>query len=288
MDASGRVDGEALQRLVRRLVEAEVDAVCVLGSTGSYPFLARDERRRAIEAAAAETSGRVPLWAGVGALRTDAAVLHAQDAAAAGAAMGLLAPMSYTPLTDEEVETHFAAVARDGGLPLCIYDNPASTHFAISDALVERLSRMTNVVALKSPSPPGPEAKDRVQALRSRTPEGFSVGFSGDATAAETMIAGGDAWYSVLGGLFPAPLVAFRRAVATGDLEGARRLDRALTPMWDLFRAFSGLRVIYAAADLTGLCQVDPPRPILPLAPAAQAKVAAVIEELGPVLNGAA
>ena len=286
MDAAGCVDSETLRRLVRRLVEAEVDAVCVLGSTGSYPFLAREERRRAIEAAAAEADGGLPLLAGVGALRTDHAILHAQDAAAAGAARGLLAPMSYTPLTDEEVDTHFAAVAQAAGLPLCIYDNPASTHFAISDTLIERLSRIPNVVALKSPSPSGPEARDRVQALRSRTPDGFSVGFSGDANAAEAMIAGGDAWYSVLGGLFPAPVVAIRRAVAAGDIEAARRLDRALRPMWELFREFSGLRVVYAAARLTGLCEADPPRPILPLAPAARARVAAVIEELSQVLGG--
>jgi 4-hydroxy-tetrahydrodipicolinate synthase len=287
MDAAGRVDAGALRRLIRRLIEAEVDAVCVLGSTGSYPFLAREERRRAIEAAAAETAGRLPLFAGVGALRTDDAILCAQDAAAAGAALGLLAPVSYTPLTDEEVETHFAAVAESGGLPLCIYDNPASTHFAIGDALVERLSRIPNVVALKSPSPPGPEAPDRVRALKARTPAGFSVGFSVDANAVEAMIAGGEAWYSVLGGLFPAPLVAIRRAVATGDVETARRLDRALHSLWDLFRDFSGLRVVYAAARLTGLCEADPPRPILPLGPDAQARVAAVLEALGPVLASA-
>lgn len=280
MSADGRVDAEALRRLVRRLVEAEVDAVCVLGSTGSYPYLARDQRRRAVEAAAAEIDGRLPLMAGVGALRTDDAIACARDAADAGAAMGLLAPVSYTPLTDEEVETHFAAVAGEGGLPLCIYDNPPSTHFAISDALVARLSRIPNVAAVKSMSPPAPDAPARVAALRAVTPSGFSVGFSVDANATEAMIAGGDAWYSVLAGLFPAPLVAIRRAVAAGDFETARRLNAALAPLWELFREFSGLRVVYAAARLAGLCQAAPPRPILPLAPAAQARVAAVIEAL--------
>ncbi len=288
MDATGRVDTEALRRLVRRLVDARVDAVCVLGSTGSYPFLNREERRRAVEAAAAEVDGALPLMAGVGALRTDHAVLFARDAAEAGAAMGLLAPMSYTPLTDAEVESHFAAVAQSGGLPLCIYDNPASTHFAISDDLLGRLSRIEGVVAVKSPSPPAAQAADRVKALRTATPEGFAVGFSGDANAAATMIAGGDAWYSVLGGLFPAPLVAIRRAVAAGDMDEARRLDLALAPVWELFGAFSGLRVVYAAARLTGLCDADPPRPILPLAPAAQERVARVIGALGPLLEAGA
>ena len=102
MDPAGRVDTDSLRQLVRRLVEAQVDAVCVLGSTGSYPFLSREQRRRAIEAAVAELAGRLPLFAGVGALRTDDAISFAQDAAAAGVALGLLAPVSYTPLTDEE------------------------------------------------------------------------------------------------------------------------------------------------------------------------------------------
>ena len=285
MDAEGTVHDRALRRLVRRLVEAKVDAVCVLGSTGSYPFLTRENRRRAVDTAVAEADGHLPVFAGVGALRTDHAVFHAQDAAAAGAAMGLLAPISYTPLTDDEVASHFATVAQDGGLPLCIYDNPAVTHFAISDHLVERLSRLPNVIAMKAPSPPGPEVRERVQALRARTPTGFSVGFSGDANATEALIAGSDAWYSVLAGLFPAPLVAIRQAIKDGDMEAARRVDRALRPMWDLFREFSGLRVVYAAAHLTGLCEAVPPLPIRPLQPSARDKVAAVVAELGCVLG---
>ena len=40
--------------------------------------------------------------------------------------------MSYTPLTDAEVFQHFRAVARAGGLPLCIYNNPGTTHFTFS------------------------------------------------------------------------------------------------------------------------------------------------------------
>ena len=113
--------------------------------------------------------------------------------------------MSYTPLTDREVLAHYEAVAAGSDLPLCIYDNPASTHFAISDALVERLSGIPGVVALKSPAPAAAAASTRVAALRARTPVNFSVGFSVDWNAAEALIAGGDAWYSVLAGLFPAP-----------------------------------------------------------------------------------
>src|SRR3954463_1321585 len=122
-DAEGRVDANALRKLVAALCAAKVHSIGLLGSTGTYAYLSRSERRRALDAALQE-AGQVPILVGVGALRTDEAVQLAQDAKAAGAAAGLLAPVSYTPLT-EEVFEHFATVARESGLPLCIYDNPS-------------------------------------------------------------------------------------------------------------------------------------------------------------------
>lgn len=175
MDADGRVDAVALGRLVRAAIEAGVDAVCVLGSTGAYAYLSREERRRAIEAAAEHVDGSVPLLAGVGALRTDMAVHHVRDARQAGAAMGLLAPMSYTPLTGDEVFAHFETVAAEGGLPLCVYDNPVATHFSISDDLFARLAALPNVLAVKSPAPSADAMSQRLAALRTRAPARVSI-----------------------------------------------------------------------------------------------------------------
>jgi 4-hydroxy-tetrahydrodipicolinate synthase len=283
-DEQGRVDVDALRRLVRRLVDARVDSIGLLGSTGSYPYLTRDERRRAIEAAVAEAAGRTPIIVGVGALRTSDAALLAQDAGAAGADAGLLAPVSYTPLTDDEVFAHFEAVAGAADLPICIYNNPGTTHFSFSDALIGRLSQLPGVGAVKNPAPDAAAAA-AVAGLRAITPAGFSVGFSTDWNAAEALIAGGDGWYSVAAGLFPAPCMEIHAAVARGDLQQARRIDAGLAPLWDLFRAFTSLRVVYAAANRLGLCSTQPPRPILPLSQQAQHQVFEVIDRLG--LGGA-
>src|SRR6187549_2905392 len=111
MNTNGRVDTPALRRLVAPLAAAKVDSIGLLGSTGSYPFLSRDERRRATEAAIAEVNGRVPVLVGIGALRTNETIELARDAKAAGAGAGLLAPVSYTPLTEDEVFEHFRTVA---------------------------------------------------------------------------------------------------------------------------------------------------------------------------------
>lgn len=264
-EADGRVNVVALRKLLTPLIEAKVNSIGLLGSTGSYPYLSRTERRRALEVAMDEAGGRVPILVGVGALRTDDAVRLAQDAQAIGAAAGLLAPVSYTPLTDDEVFEHFATVARESRLPLCIYDNPGTTHFRFSPALVGRLSSVPGVVAIKCPAPDPQSVSAHLDELRAVVPKDFSVGYSVDWYSVEALLAGGDAWYSVLAGLFPHVCMEIVQAVQSGNAEEARRLNANLQPLWDLFREFSSLRVVYALAELRGICRAEPPRPILPL-----------------------
>ena len=279
-DSEGHVDTQGLGVLLRRLTQAGVDSIGLLGSTGSYPYLSREERRRAIEAAVEVVDGQTPLLVGVGALRTSDAVNLARDAKAAGAGAGLLAPMSYTPLTDAEVFTHFETIAGESGLPICIYNNPVSTHFTFSQDLLARLSQLDGVVAVKNPAPDLAYVTDMLENLRGRAPAGFSVGFSTDWNAAEAMLAGGDAWYSVLAGLFPEPCMRMRAAASAGDAAETRRINSQLQPVWDLFTRFTSLRVAYAAANILGLTQAQPPRPILPLDDSARLQVAKTLAAL--------
>ena len=72
-NADGRVDAPALRDMVGRLVRAKVDSIGLLGSTGTYAYLPRAERRRAIEAALDEVGGKVSVMAAslsVGSKRT--------------------------------------------------------------------------------------------------------------------------------------------------------------------------------------------------------------------------
>lgn len=223
-DADGRVNVVALRKLLTPLIEAKVNSIGLLGSTGSYPYLSRAERRRALEAAIDEAGGRVPILVGVGALRTDDAVRLAQDAQAIGAAAGLLAPVP-TPLTDDEVFEHFATLERESRLSLCIYDNPSTTHFKFTPALVGRLSRLPGVEAIKSPAPDPQSMSIHLSELHSVVPNDFSFGYSVDWHSAEALLAGGDAWYSVLAGLFPQICLEIVQAAQDGNAAEARRLN---------------------------------------------------------------
>lgn len=282
-DRHGRIDIDALRLLLRRIDTAGADSVGLLGSTGSYMYLSREEKRRAIAAAADCLSGRTPVIVGVGALRTDDAVALAQDARDSGAQGLLLAPVSYTPLTDEEVFEHFAAVAGATALPLCIYNNPGTTHFSIGNALLSRLSAIPNIVAVKNPAQPAAEMPHTHSAALAAVPDGFAVGYSGDWLAADAILSGGVAWYSVIAGLLPQPCVALMRAARAGDRAETQRINALFEPFWSLFRELSSYRVVHAAANLLDLSPFDPPRPILPLSTADRQRVRAALDSLSRV-----
>ena len=279
MDAAGHVDAAAYERCLARLAIAGVDSIGVLGSTGAYPYLSRSERRRAVEIARA-TAGRTPLLVGVGAMTTREAVDCARDAVEAGADALLLAPMSYWPLLDDEVFALFTAVAGASDRPVCVYNNPVTTHFTVGPAVLSRLASIPNVVAAKNPAPARETVAEAHAAYRAAVATDFSLGYSADINAAEALIAGGKAWYSVAAGTLPKPFVAICRAIAAGEVEEARRLNADLEPLWALFRELTSFRVVHAAANILGLSDRQPPRPILPLDDVSRRRVAQVIEKL--------
>ena len=92
--ADGCVQADALGRVLERLRRPELASVGLLGSTGTFAYLTRAERCRAVAVAVEVMGGSVPLMVGVGALRTDEACALARDAADAGADALLLPAVS--------------------------------------------------------------------------------------------------------------------------------------------------------------------------------------------------
>ncbi|AHG46080.1 dihydrodipicolinate synthase [Rhizobium leguminosarum bv. trifolii CB782] len=277
-DMDGRVDTDSLCRLLEPLCDAGVASIGLLGSTGIYAFLTQAERLRAVQAAVECVRGRVPIVVGVGALRTDHAVDLARDAATAGADALLLAPVSYTPLTQEEAYQHFLAVTKAVTLPLCIYNNPGTTHFTFSRDLLQRLSDIETIKAVKMPLPADGDVRGELAVLREKS--GLAIGYSGDWGAAEALLSGADAWYSVIAGLLPRTALALTKAAIAGDDNETRRLDGLLEPLWKLFKEFGSVRVVYTLVEYLLLAAAELPRPLLPLGPTERQRVLDVAEPL--------
>lgn len=279
-DADGIVDTGALGAIVDRLASANVDSIGLLGSTGIYAYLDQRERKRAVAAAVEAAAGRVPLIVGVGALRTSWAQQLAEDAERAGANGLLVAPMSYTALTHAEAAYHYHAVSSSTELPLCVYNNPGTTSFTFSDALIADLASKPNIAAIKMPPPPDDGYAGELSRLRELTPPTFAIGYSGDWGAAPSLLSGGDAWYSVIAGLLPEPALRLTRAAQAGQADDAAILNASFEPLWALFRTHGSLRIMYAIADRLMLQVGDPPLPLRRVDAGILAAVESALDEL--------
>ncbi|WP_058911957.1 dihydrodipicolinate synthase family protein [Entomohabitans teleogrylli] len=274
------VDEAGFRKILTRLIAARVDSLGILGSTGSYAYLTREQRKR-VALLARELAGNIPVMICVGAVSTDDILRLTEDAQEAGADALLLPAVSYQPLSNDEVFSLFETVSRHTSLPICVYDNPGTTHFTFSDELHGRLSSLDGIGSVKIPGVPhtAEAAAERVRALRSQLHPGVTIGISGDAFAGLGLNAGCETWYSVCGGLFPEIAKQITQAAAMKDHERVTALVDRMEPLWALYRKHGGsIRVMAAAAGVLGLTDTDClPRPLKPLSASDIAEVARVI-----------
>ncbi|GAB3526820.1 dihydrodipicolinate synthase family protein [Arthrobacter monumenti] len=276
-----RVDLKAVASLVSRAAGAGVNSLGVLGSTGNYAYLSREERHAVLEAAVDAADG-VPVIAGVGAVRTRDVLAHVEDAQAAGAAGLLLAPVSYQQLTEAEVFSLYEGVSAASSVPIVVYDNPGTTGFTFSDELYSRVAGIPAIASIKIPPPQPGQVSARVRELRSLLPERTSIGISGDSAAAEALLAGCGVWYSVVAGVLPGPakVIADHALAGRGDL--ALEASTNLEPVWSLFGMYGSLRVTAAIAEELGLTPLQSlPLPLQGLDSEGRRKVADAIRRCG-------
>lgn len=271
------VDEPAFAGLVRRLAAARVDSIAALGSTGSYPYLDREERFRTARSAVGN-AGDIPVIVGIGALRTRSVLELAEDAQEAGASAVLLAPVSYQALSEDEVFGLYEDVTANLSVPLVVYDNPGTTHFTFTDELYGRLAELPRVASIKIPG--ATATQERVGRLRRALPS-VTIGVSADQHGAAGLNAGCHVWYSAVAGTVPEPARVITRAALAGRARAAAAESQRLQPLWDLFARHGSLRVTAAVAEVLGLVpHPNLPRPVRGLDPDDHAEVRSVVEQL--------
>lgn len=256
------VDERAFAVLIQRIAAAGADSITALGSTGSYAYLSRAEHARVAELAVEHADG-TPVFVGVGALRTSEVLANVATAERVGAQGVLLAPVSYQPLTGRDVVELFRTVTSNTGLPVVVYDNPGTTRFTFTPDLYAEIAEMPGIASIKIPPVTGDVqmVRQHVERVREMIPEHVTIGISGDAPATTALLAGCDAWYSVLGGTLPEPALEITRLALNGQHTEALAAAARFAPVWELFAQHGSLRVIAAIAEQLRLVQ----RPSLPL-----------------------
>ncbi len=272
----GEVDEIRLRRLLDTLIEAGVDGVTVLGSSGALGSFSEAERMRIAEVAVRHVARRAAVTVGTGAITTAETVRLSQHAEQIGADAILVVPINYWPPTEAEIEEHYAATAGSVRIPLCVYNNPRLSGVDLQPALIARIARIGNVRYLKESSPdPG-----RIAEVRRLVPT-MVVSAGRDAQLLEALGRGAQGWHSAIANVLPHQCVRLFRFVRGGDMAAASELFQRILPLTNFAVSQGLVRSLHTAFDILGEPVGHPRPPLRLLAGAERDELIRLLNEVG-------
>ena len=227
MDAQGRLDWDALSKLVDFHLQEGTNAIVAVGTTGESATLDVNEHIEVIRHVVKQVAGRIPVIAGTGANSTREAIELTTNAKAAGADACLLVTPYYNKPTQEGLYQHFKAIAEAVDIPQILYNVPGRTACDMLPATVVRLSTVPNIIGIKEAT----GDLTRVPAILAGVSSDFLVYSGDDATAVELILLGGKGNISVTANVAPRDMSDLCAAAMRGDADTARALHEKLMPL---------------------------------------------------------
>jgi 4-hydroxy-tetrahydrodipicolinate synthase len=254
-----KLDAPASRRLVRRLVDAGVHGILVLGSSGEGASLRPRVRREMVDIVADELKGDVPIIVGSAQCNLDAVIEDAEMARAIGATALLAAPPFYGSITRNALEDFYMRLGTSAGVPIVVYNIPAFTHQTIPPDIVGRLAERGAIRGIKDSSRDF-DYFQQVLAAVSGNPDFWA--FTGtDSLLMPALLAGGRGGLTIGANLVPRLCVEIYEAVVQGRLGQARDLQQRLTRISVALRSGDFPAAAKTVLSLLGLCEDRPASP---------------------------
>ncbi|WP_460952517.1 dihydrodipicolinate synthase family protein [Pseudomonas marginalis] len=254
------IDLNALGRSIDRLIASGVHAIAPLGSTGEGAYLSDAEWDEVSAYSLAKIARRVPTIVSVSDLTTAKAVRRARYAEANGADVVMVLPASYWKLSEAEILAHYAAIGDSIGVPIMLYNNPATSGTDMSVDLILRIvEQVANVSMVKEST----GDIQRMHQLHRRSDVPFYNGCN--PLALEAFAAGAKGWCTAAPNLIPQMNLDLYAAVLANDLGKARELFYAQLPLLEFILKGGLPATIKAGLRLSGLEVGEPRLPVFPL-----------------------
>lgn len=267
----GKVDVEALAATTRRQVDAGIDFLVPLGTTGETPTLSDEEKLLVFHTVKANAAGK-PVVVGVGTnslagTQANMELLREADAF-------LVVVPYYNKPPQRGIYAYFKAVAGSTDKPVILYNVPGRTGANCeADTTIALATDVPNIVAVKEASGNLEQAKKIIEGA----PKGFCVLSGNDDETHSFMRMGGAGVVSVASNVAPQEMASFVHAALLADWETAGALNHLLRPLFKNLFVESNPIPGKAAMALMGLME-NTLR--LPLVPATDATVELMKETL--------
>ena len=266
IDSDEHVDEKALRQHVDFVISGGVSGILAFGSNGEFYMQDEDEQEEILSIIMDQVNGRVPVYMGIGTIRTKKCVRLAQMGLKHGvSAISVLQPMFLKPSADE-LYTHFATIADSlDGTPMLLYNNPGRTGYGIPQDVVERLAHeKENLIGMKDSSG---DITQTEEFIRRNRDVGFRVMCGKDTVIFAGLSVGAVGAVCCTANFLPELVCSIYDKFMAGDLKGSLEAQFVLNP---IRLQMDKCSFPVATKDLTNILGHEVGKPYLPSKPSTE------------------
>ncbi|EPK6498229.1 dihydrodipicolinate synthase family protein [Klebsiella aerogenes] len=248
--ASGELNLTALRQQVERQLAAGNGIFCG-GTNGEFFVLNEAEKIAVAETCVEAVAGRAPVVAHIGEVSTRETIRLGQQIAKSGVdAVSVITPW-FVPLKQDELVSHYTAIADALSVPVFLYNIPARTGNTIEPQTARRLAAHGNIIGIKDSAGSYDSLKGFLDAVRDI--DGFNVLNGPDSLIHQGFVDGCSACISGLANVAPREINAIWSTFQAGDIAASRLAQENVTGLrTDLYKVAFSPAAVKKALQLMG------------------------------------
>ena len=253
-DAAGNVDLAGLSANIAKWNTTGISGYVLLGSTGERVHLDEREYLEVIERARAGVEERpagLTFIAGAGQQSTRGTINEIKRVSEAVNvdAFLIITPHFYRPsITQQALIAHYQSIADASPGPVILYSMPALTGIKIEPETAARLSEHENIIGIKDSSADLDGLRETIKLVGND----FAVLTGNGTVLSQALSAGACGGILAVGCVSPDICLAIARAVQSGDVATAAKLQAKLTPLAEAVTIRFGIGGLKSALDMKG------------------------------------
>jgi 4-hydroxy-tetrahydrodipicolinate synthase len=239
--SSGEIDEDGLRKNIRFLIDKGIREgqgfLLILGTTGEFSNLSREEARQVVKIGVEECRGKVPLVIGANHSNIRDVIEFGQFAAGSGADAILVRPTYYWGVPSEDmVLRHYREIAREVPAGIVIYNRCLSNVVDLPIPTLKKLAEMDQVVALKDGTPIFSKFDRTIKELSGKI---SCINGWGEVYEPYTLLMGSDGFLSCPANFVPHLSTKLFSLARAGNYVEAEKIHKSLVPLLDIL--FSGV-----------------------------------------------
>ena len=276
--ANGKIDFDALERIIEMQIQGDVDGLVPMGTTGESPTVSFEEHEDIIKKVVQFVNKRVKVIAGTGANSTEEAIYLTKAAEQAGVDGVLQVNPYYNKPPQRGLISHFESVAKSVSIPVILYNIPGRTGINfLPESILELINRVDNIVAIKEASGDINQMM-RVQELCA---DRLTLLSGDDNMLLPLLSIGGKGVISVASNILPADVKKIIKLFNDGKYDESRESFYKILPVFRALFLETNPIPVKTAMELLGYCSSYVRLPLMPLNEQNREKLKKVLLDYG-------